>query len=133
MSTTVDAPLAGWGTPSGDINRLPLTGVSRLPLNIHSNAYEATRQVKTGPGVLYGFTVYSSKASAQFIQVHDLTAVPASGAIPAAVFTIGATANLPVDWVPGRVFEYGCWIVNSSTGPTYTAGLADCWFDVQFV
>src|SRR5690348_15378178 len=123
--TAVDSPLVGWGTPDQD--------QALEPLNVHSNVYEATRLVKSGPGVLYGFTVYSSKASSQFIQVFDSATAPASGAVPATVLTVGATSNVAANWIPGRTFLYGCWIVNSTTGPTYTAGLADCWFDVQFI
>lgn len=123
--TLPDSPLLGWGTPP-DFDAL-------LPLNIHSNVYEKARFVKSGPGILYGLSVYSSNAAAQFIQVHDTPAVPGSGVVPAAVFTVAATGNLPLQWLPGRIFNYGCWIVNSTTGPTYTAGAADTWFDVQFV
>jgi hypothetical protein len=106
---------------------------SGLPLNKHSIAYASSIVVKKGPGVLYGFTVYSSNSSAQFIQVFDLEAVPADGAIPAFVATVGATSNLGSNWIPGRAFQVGCVICNSSTGPTKTIGSADSWFDVQFL
>ena len=103
------------------------------PLNKHSNAYAASLVVKTGPGKLYGFTVYNSGA-AQFIQVHDTSAVPASGAIPAVVLSAAAAANLGSFWGDvGRAFNTGCVIVNSSTGPTYTAGADDCFFDAQYL
>ena len=108
-------------------------GVSGSPLNVHSNAYVAAMLVKSGPGVLYGFSLYSSNIAAQFIQIHDSLTVPASGAIPAALFTVGAAGNLAVNWIPGRSFLYGCWIVNSSTGATYTAGSADCFIDAQYI
>jgi hypothetical protein len=112
----------------------PFAGAGGIvPLNIHSNAYALALLVKTGAGVLYGFSVYSSKASAQFIQVHDRVAAPNLGDVPAVVFTVATTGNLNWNWIPGRTFLYGCWIVNSSTGPTYTAGSADTWFDAQFL
>ena len=120
----IDSPLEGWGTPP--------PWLSREPLNIHSNAYEAVRKVKTGPGFLYGFSVYNSGA-AQFVQVFDKATAPVTGDVPAVVFTMAATANFGANWIPGRVFEYGCFIANSSTGPTYTAGSNDCFFDVQFL
>ena len=120
-----DSPLLGWGTPNEHL--------ALEPLNVHSIAYGNSLVVKTGPGVLYGFSVYSSRGSAQFIQVFDANTVPADGAIPAAVFTVAATGNLPVQWLPGRTFLTGCVIVNSSTGPTKTIGSADCWFDAQFL
>ena len=103
------------------------------PLNIHSNAYEASRIVKSGTGILYGFTVYNSKTSSQFIQVFDATTLPADGAIPAALFTVATAANLGVNWIPGRTFQNGIVICNSSTGPTKTLGSADCWFDAQYL
>lgn len=107
---------------------------SGLPLNTHSNVYENVHRVKSGPGYLLGFTVYSSNVAAQFIQVHDTNGPPASGAIPAMVMTVAAASNLAVYFnTPGRAFLTGITLVNSSTGPTYTAGSADTWFDVQFV
>ena len=120
-----DSPLLGWGTPP------PWWAL--IPLNVHSNGYENTHVVKTGPGLLYGFSVYSSKASAQWIQVFDLTVLPATGAVPAVSLTVGATANLAANWIPPRTFLYGCVIVNSTTGPTYTAGSADTFFDVNYL
>lgn len=120
---------AGWFT--GIVMELHAAG---LPLSQHSNAYEAGRQFKSGPGILFGFTVYSSNAAAQFIQVHDLQVAPATGAIPAVTLTVKATDNLAVSYIfPGRFFQRGIWIGNSSTGPTYTAGSADCFFDAQYV
>src|SRR5439155_13217935 len=68
------------------------------PLSIHSNAYEKSRVIKTGPGKLYGFTVYSSNVAAQFIQLYDAAILPANGATPWAVFTVSATANLGVSY-----------------------------------
>ena len=118
----------------GLLNRSILGETRNLvPLNIHSNAYEASRVVKTGTGILYGFTVYSSKVSAQFIQVFDASTLPADGAIPGPFFTVSAASNLGVNWLPGRTFQNGCVIVNSSTGPTKTIGSADCWFDAQYI
>lgn len=103
------------------------------PLNVHANAYAAALKVKSGPGKLYGFTVYNSGA-AQFIQVHDTASAPASGAIPALVLNVSATATRGVYFGEvGRAFNAGCWIVNSSTGPTYTAGSADCFIDAQYI
>lgn len=111
---------------------------SGLPLNAHSNVAANALAVKSGPGLLFGFSAFTSKATAQFIQVHDTQAVPASGAVPVAVFQIngGAIAtgdHLAVSYIfPGRFFLSGIWIVNSSTAATYTAGSADTFFDAQF-
>jgi hypothetical protein len=108
--------------------------VSGLPLNAHSNGYEAVHLAKTGAGLLFGFSAYSSNVAAQFIQVFDSQTAPASGQVPDAVFTIATIGNLAVSYIfPGRFHKYGIWIANSTTGPTYTAGAADTFFDVQFV
>lgn len=104
------------------------------PLNKHSNAYAASLVVKTGPGKLYGFTVYNSNAAAQFVLLFDAATVPADGSIPACVFTAATVANLGVSWADvGRSFNVGCVLVNSSTGPTLTIGVADCFFDAQYL
>ena len=118
----------------GLLNRSILGETRNLvPLNIHSNVYEASRVVKSGTGILYGFSVYNSKAGTQFILVFDAATLPAEGSAPAAVFTVPASSNLGVNWLPGRTFQNGCVICNSSTGPTKTIGSADCWFDAQYL
>lgn len=110
-----------------------------LPLSVHSQKAANALQVKTAPGILFGFTVNTTKATAQFIQVFDTSQVPASGAIPCAVFQINGAAvatgnDLGVSYIfPGRYFQTGIWLVNSSTQATYTAGSADCFFDAQYI
>lgn len=107
---------------------------SGLPLNSRSNAYEKLHNAKTGPGLLFGFSAYSSNVAAQFIQVFDSQDAPASGQVPDAVFTVAATNHLAVSYIfPGRFMRYGIWVANSTTGPTYTSGAADTFFDIQFV
>lgn len=121
----IDSPLAGWGTPDED--------EAQLPLNIHSPAYQLGLQVKTGPGYLFGFTAYSSNVAAQWVQVFDRVGAPASGEVPVVAFKVAAASHLYQNWVPPRTFLVGIWLGNSTTGPTYTAGAADTFFDVQFV
>lgn len=119
----------GWF--GGIVRELHATG---LPLNSRSNVYENARRAKSGPGLLFGFSAYNSKNAAQFIQVFDKQDAPASGDVPDAVFTVATIAHLAVSYIfPGRFHKYGIWVVNSSTGPTYTAGSADTFFDVQYV
>jgi hypothetical protein len=104
------------------------------PLNVSSQAYEASRVVKSGAGRLFGFTVYNSAVAAQFIQLFDAQALPADGAVPVAVFKVATVANLAVFWGDwGRFFNRGIVICNSSTGPTKTIGSADCFFDAQYL
>lgn len=104
-----------------------------VPLNSRSLAYEASRIVKAGPGTLYGFTVYNAKNAAQFVLIFDAATLPGNGAIPEAVYTVATVQNLGVSWLPGRIFQRGIVIANSSTGPTLTIGSADCFFDAQYV
>jgi hypothetical protein len=107
---------------------------SGLPLNNHSNGLAATLVACSGYGYLISFTVLNTNAAAQYIQLHDLATVPASGAVPAVVFAVSATSNLTVAYtMPGRKFERGIVIANSSTAASYTAGSADCFFDVQYI
>lgn len=101
--------------------------------NVHSQAYENLHAVKFGKGILFGFTAYSSNAASQFIQVFDNSKAPATGDAPAVVFPVPATDFRAVEWIHGRPFHGGCFIANSTTGPTYTAGANDTFFDVQFI
>lgn len=120
--------VGGWFR--GIVSELHTSG---LPLNARSNVYANALLVKSGPGLLFGFSVYNSKNAAQFVQVFDSHDAPAAGAVPDAVFTVATVAHLAVSYIfPGRFHKYGIWIVNSSTGPTLTAGLADCFFDAQY-
>lgn len=120
-----DSPLAGWGTPD--------EGDTQLPLNVHSQAYETGHQVKTGPGYLFTLTAYSSNVAAQWIQLFDLAGPPSTGAVPVVAFKVAAAAHVFINYNPPRTFLTGIWVGNSTTGPTYTAGAADTFFDVQFL
>lgn len=121
----VDSPILGWGLPD-DADALE-------PLNYSSRALANSAVVKTGPGILYGFTVTNTKASAQYVLVFDASSVPADGAIPVLAKSIAANDATGFNWLPGRTFLVGCVICNSSTNTSKTIGSADCFFDVQFV
>ncbi len=102
------------------------------PLNFNVGVKVASIVVP-GRIVVYGFTVYNTKASAQFINCFDANALPANGGVP--LFSWALAANTGVGFgfpVNGRQFQTGLVLCNSSTDATVTIGSADCFFDVQF-
>ena len=120
-----DSPLTGWGTPPDYI--------ALEPLNNASPRLEASRVIKTGPGILYGFTVTNTKAAIQFVQVFDAATLPADGAVPIIAKSLPASDAVGFNWLPGRTFLTGIVICNSSTQGTKTIGSADCLFDAQYL
>lgn len=111
---------------------------SGLPLNASSNVDSNILQIKQGPGLLFGFTADTSKATAQWILLFDSKDKPVNGVVPVATFQINGAAvaggnDLAVSYIfPGRFHKYGIWLANSSTRTTLTLGSADTFFDAQF-
>lgn len=104
------------------------------PSNSTSTAYEASRVIKNSAGVLFSIVGYNSKASTQFIQVHNTTTLPSDTAIPIVMFSVPAQSNFSYSADKfGRYFSTGITVCNSSTGPTKTIGASDVWFDVQYL
>ena len=102
------------------------------PLNF-ATAKLAASVVVPGKIVVYGFTVYSTNAAAQFLCVFDANALPADAAVPLFAWPLAAHNGAGFDWTPrGRQFQTGLVICNSSTDTAKTIGSADCYFDVQF-
>ena len=111
----------------------PADNTFLAPASNSSLAYEASRVIKASAGILFGVTVYNSAAVAQFIQLHDASALPANGAVPLTVLTIPAASSIIYEFgAHGKAFNIGIVVCNSSTGPTRTAGAADCFFDPRF-
>ena len=89
--------------------------------------------VLPGHLVVYGFTVYNTKASAQFLVAFDQATLPADGAVPFFAWALAANNGVGFNWAPqGREFVSGLVLSNSSTDATKTIGSADCLFDVQY-
>jgi len=104
-----------------------------MPDNKTTTAYAASLVIKSAPGYLHGLTIYNSKTSTQFIQLHDAAALPAEGAVPSVLLPVAATSGIGLDYgEDGRYFSSGIVICNSSTGPTKTIGSDDIWVDAQY-
>ncbi len=117
---------------STTVTLAPPTRLNGSEATVAATAYVASLVIRNTPGKLLGFSGYNSKASAQFIQLHDATSAPADTSVPVVVFEIPARSNFSADFGPyGRFFKAGIVICNSSTGPTKTIGSADCWFEGQ--
>lgn len=104
------------------------------PTNVTTTAYATNLVVKATAGKLCGLQGYNSKATAQFIQIHDAASLPADAAVPKIIFTVPGVSNFSLDLgVNGRLFTTGIVVCCSSTGPTKTIGSADIWVDAQFI
>jgi hypothetical protein len=135
MGLAYSEPLPGFldGVLSPTLLQGMIGGAANLPHNIHGNGLAAAQIVKTGQGLLFGFTVLNTNAVAQFIHVFDATAVPANGTVPVCAFIVQGTNQIGTNWIPGRTFNTGIVVANSTTAGTFTAGAADCFFDCQYV
>lgn len=103
------------------------------PDNYTSRALEASAVVKTGDGILYGYTVTNTNAAAQYVLLFDARTVPANGAVPIFGQKVAAGDAVSGVWLPGRTFFAGIVLANSSTQGSLTAGAADCIFDAQYL
>jgi hypothetical protein len=103
-------------------------------LTVATTAYAASLIAKTAPGTLVSLHIYNSKASAQFIQIHNSTTLPADTAVPLMTLTVAASSNLVVTLpLAGLPCTAGIVICNSSTGPTKTIGSADVYITAVMI
>jgi hypothetical protein len=115
-------------------NETPDATSTYAPTNATTTVYATNLVAKASAGVLFCVTGYNSRASAQFIQLHNTASLPADTAVPVMTFLVSGQSNFSLDFGGkfGRFFSTGITICNSSTGPTKTSGAADCWFDAQY-
>ena len=102
------------------------------PLNYTSKALEAAAVI-AGASQLYGVTICSTNVATQFIWLFDARAVPANattGGLP--LLSVATNTPTPLLWIPPRAFFAGIVLANSTSATSFTAGAADCFFDVQF-
>lgn len=124
MAATDPSTLEGW------LGQLP----DGTPYNSTSVALEASHFVSAGACRVFGFTVTSTKASGQFVQVFDASTLPADGAIPLLSIDIPTATAKGLDFgMSGRWFYRGVWLCNSTTQGSKTIGAADCLFDAQYL
>lgn len=106
------------------INEATLTGLSLHSQLTHTNNSVA----KASAGVFYGFYVYNSKSSGQFILLFNSTTVPADTTVPYVTsFWVPALSSLSFNTGQyGWPFSTGISWSNSSTDQTKTIGSSDC-------
>lgn len=106
--------------------------VVSVPRNSYASELAASLVVP-GNIVVYGFIVYSTKGSAQYLNVFNASALPADTAVPIFSWPLAANNGVGFGYQPnGRHFTSGLVLCNSSTDATKTIGSADCFFDVQY-
>jgi hypothetical protein len=87
----------------------------------NSQDYESFSISKNANGTLYGFSGFNSSASEKFVQIHNSSTVPTSGAIPTLILYTTPRNNFFWDGGKfGMFFSSGISWVSSTTGPTYT-------------
>lgn len=134
IGNTVNVNVTGPNPLPVSLPATPLQVQGPTNSNASSVAYEASHIIKAAGGKLFGLTIYNSKATAQFIQLHDAAALPIDTAIPVVLIYAQATSSVSFDLgIFGRNFVNGIVVCNSSTGPTKTIGAADLFIDAQYI
>jgi hypothetical protein len=103
-----------------------------LPMVSSAGALEASRVLAPQKAVLFGLNITNTKASAQYVLLHDAAALPADNATPVLAITLAASSSQFVSFgMRGILFLNGIVVCNSSTAHIKTIGAADCTFSGQ--
>ena len=135
-STAAKQPALGTaGSPSSDVlsvqgvasgNPLIVTGQSVQ--RVSSTGMESFRILSATPCRLFELYGYNS-GPAQFIQLHDISTLPAENSVPVWVFGISAQTSFSFTFgIHGIPFSAGCVVNNSSAIAIKTIGSANCFF-----
>jgi len=79
-----------------------------------------------------GFTVSNTNVAAQFIWIFDAHDVGSLPSTPCYWVAVAGSGDREISYLPPREFNTGIVLANSTSATTFTAGVADCFFDVQF-
>ena len=107
-----------------------------FPLSANPRVLANFVAVKSGAGLLFGFSVYNSAAFGQNVQFFDATTVAAltSGTtVPWINWPIQARQTIVISFTkPWRACTQGIVLANSTTDTVWTQGANNCVFDVQY-
>lgn len=130
--TEINTDQSNW-TQTAQTKRVPDATAAYAPTNATTTVLSNNLVIKNTSGTLFSFSCHNNKNQAQYIQLHNATALPADGSVPVFVFKINSDTSIFIEWsVFGRHFTNGIVICNSSTVATKTIGVNDCFFDVQY-
>ena len=106
------------------------------PTADNPEAYESFSVSKNSAGVLYGFSGYNSSEANLFVQVHNSSNIPTSGAIPIILAYAPSQNNFFWDGSKfGMYFTSGITWCCSITGPTYTPDIVtsgSLWINLMY-
>jgi hypothetical protein len=110
----------------------PNVSAQPLPCISSAGALESSRVLAPQKAVLFGLNVTNTKASPQYVLLHDAAALPADNATPVLAITLAASSSQFISFgMRGILFLNGIVVSNSSTAHVKTIGAADCVFAGQ--
>lgn len=103
-----------------------------LPSNNKTTVLAASLVVVAASCRVVEIRVTNTKASAQYIQLHNSTTLPADTSVPFDIFYVPALTTVSYSPSSEVFLSNGLVVCNSSTAATKTIGSADCWFNVDY-